>query len=167
MPNNITGLDEVQAKLRQLGNKRKAKNAANRASRKAMNIVKKAARENAKRLDDKDSPEKIWKNIITKAARTRGTGVVVMRVGVKGGASQYANTRVNRRAGRAGRTYQTQGDKKNPGGDTWYWRFKEFGSATNSADPFLRPALNNNINAVQAEFTRAYSAELDKEIAKL
>ena len=167
MPNNITGLDEVQAKLRQLGNKRKAKNAANRASRKAMNIVKKAARENAKRLDDKDSPEKIWKNIITKAARTRGTGFVVMRVGVKGGASQYANTRVNRRAGRAGRTYQTQGDKKNPGGDTWYWRFKEFGSATNSADPFLRPALNNNINAVQAEFTRAYSAELDKEIAKL
>ena len=167
MANDITGLDEVQAKLRQLGNKRKAKNAATRASRKAMNIVKKAARENAKRLDDKDSPEKIWKNIITKAARTRGTGFVVMRVGVKGGASQYANTRVNRRAGRAGRTYQTQGDKKNPGGDTWYFRLVEYGSSTNSASPFMRPAMNNNKDAVQAEFTRAYSAELDKEIAKL
>ncbi|MBO1529650.1 HK97 gp10 family phage protein [Psychrobacter sp. F1192] len=167
MANEITGLDEVQAKLRQLGNKRKAKNAANRASRKAMNIVKKAARENAKRIDDKDSPEKIWKNIVVKAGKTKGYDNVTMKVGVKGGARKYANTRANRRANRAGRSYQTQGSKKNPGGDTWYWRFKEFGSATNNADPFLRPALNNNINAVQAEFTRAYSAELDKEIAKL
>ena len=66
MANEITGLDEVQAKLRILGNKRKAKNAANRASRKAMNIVKDAARKNAKSIDDKDSPNKIWKNIATK-----------------------------------------------------------------------------------------------------
>ena len=58
-------------------------------------------------------------------------------------------------------------DKKNPGGDTWYWRFEEFGTATNNAHPFLRPALNNNIDAVRAEFTRSYSEELDKEIAKL
>lgn len=167
MANDITGLDEVQAKLRQLGNRRQAKNAANRASRKAMNIVKKAARDNAKLLDDKDSPEKIWKNIVVKAGRTKGYDYVMMRVGVRGGAKQYAKTADNKRANRAGRTYQTGGDKKNPGGDTWYFRLVEFGSATNSARPFLRPAFNNNIEAVKAEFTRAYSAELDKEIAKL
>lgn len=167
MANEITGLDEVQEKLRRLGNERKAKNAATRASRKAMNIVKKEAVQNAKALDDKDSPERIWKNIITKAARTRGTGFVVMRVGVKGGARQYGANAANRRAGRVGRRYQTQGDKKNPGGDTWYWRLVEYGSATNNATPFMRPALNNNQAAVQAEFARAYSEELDKEIAKL
>ncbi|TEW87173.1 HK97-gp10 family putative phage morphogenesis protein [Psychrobacter sp. 230] len=167
MANEITGLDGVQAKLRQLGNQRKAKNAAVRSSRKAMNIVKKAAVVNAKAFDDKDSPEKIWKNIVTKAGKTKGVDNVVMKVGVKGGAKNYGTNADNRRANRIGRTYQTQGDKKNPGGDTWYWRFKEFGSATNSADPFLRSALNNNMDAVQVEFSRAYKEELDKEIAKL
>ena len=152
MANDITGLDEVQAKLRQLGNKRKAKNAANRASRKAMNIVKKAAVLNAKALDDKDSPEKIWKNIITKPGKNEGVDSLTMNVGVKGGAKKR---------------FGASAGKPNSGGDTWYWRFVEFGSATNNAKPFLRPALNNNIDAVKAEFTRAYSEELDKEIAKL
>jgi len=165
--NEITGLDEVQAKLQQLGNARKAKNAATRASRKAMNIVKKAAVQNAKALDDKDSPEKIWKNIITKAGKTKGVDGVVMKVGVKGGARNYGTNADNRRAGRIGRRYQTQGDKKNPGGDTFYWRYLEYGTATNSATPLLRPALNNNIDAVQAEFKRSFLEELDKEIAKL
>tara|TARA_R110000850_G_scaffold245245_2_gene370072 strand:+ start:840 stop:1292 length:453 start_codon:yes stop_codon:yes gene_type:complete len=150
MANEITGLDEVQARLRQLGNERKAKNAATRASRKAMNIVKKAAVVNAKALDDKDSPERIWKNIVTKPSRTKGTGLVVMRVGVKGGAKKRA-----------------QSGKPNSGGDTWYFRLVEYGSATNNATPFMRPALNNNMDAVQAEFSRAYKEELDKEIAKL
>lgn len=167
MANEITGLDEVQAKLRQLGNARKAKNAATRASRKAMNIVKKAAIQNAKSIDDKNSSERIWKNIITKAGKTKGVDNVTMRVGVKGGARQYGASRENRRANRIGSTYATQGDKKNPGGDTWYWRFVEFGSSVNSANPFLRPALNNNIDAVQTEFTQAFSAELEKELAKL
>lgn len=167
MANEITGLDEVQAKLRQLGNTRKAKNAATRASRKAMNIVKKEAVQNAKALDDKGSTERIWKNIITKPGKTRGVDYVIVKVGVKGGARKYGASRENKRANRTGQTYQTQGDKKNPGGDTWYWRFIEFGSSVNSARPFLRPALNNNIAAVQAEFASAFSAELDKEIAKL
>lgn len=152
MANEITGLDEVQARLRVLGNKRKAKNAANRASRKAMNIVKKAAVQNAKAIDDKNSPEKIWKNIVTKPGKTKGLDSVMMKVGVKGGAKKR---------------FMASPSKPNSGGDTWYWRFDEFGSATNSARPFLRPAMNNNIDAVKAEFTRAYSAELDKEIAKL
>ncbi|MGO2278035.1 HK97-gp10 family putative phage morphogenesis protein [Psychrobacter sp. AOP7-C1-14] len=167
MANEITGLDEVQAKLRQLGNQRKAKNAAVRSSRKAMNIVKKAAVVNAKAFDDKDSPEKIWKNIVTKAGKTKGVDNVVMKVGVKGGAKKYGTNADNRRANRIGRTYQTQGSKANSGGDTWYWRFPEFGTAHQSATPFLRPALNNNMDAVKIEFTRAYKEELDKEIAKL
>lgn len=167
MANEITGLDEVQEKLRQLGNARKAKNAATRSSRKAMNIVKKAAVQNAKALDDKDSPERIWKNIITKAGKTKGVDNVVMKVGVKGGARKYGANADNRRAGRVGRRYQTQGDKKNPGGDTWYFRLVEYGSATNNANPFMRPALNNNMDAVQAEFKRSFLEELDKEISKM
>lgn len=150
MANEIEGLDAVLAKLEQLGNKRKSKNAATRASRKAMNIVRKAAVQNAKAIDNKDSPNKIWKNIATQAKKTKGTDLVMMKVGVKGGAKKRVQT-----------------GKPNSGGDTWYWRFDEFGTSNQSARPFLRPAINNNIDAVQKEFAESYMAELDKEIAKL
>jgi len=152
MANEIAGLDEVQAKLRQLGNTRKAKNAATRASRKAMAVVRKAAIQNAKTLDNKGSQNKIWKNITIKASKTKGD-LVMMKVGVKGGARHYVK----------GMPSQT-GDS---GGDTFYWRFIEFGTATKPARPFLRSALNNNINQVQNDFADLYGAELDKEIAKL
>lgn len=167
MANDITGLDEVQAKLRELGNKRKAKNAATRASRKAMNIVKKAAIENAKGLDDKDSTNRIWKNIITKPGKSKGYDLLMMKVGVKGGARKYPNTAPNRRKGVVGQTYETGGSSKNAGGDTFYWRYQEYGTATNNAHPFMRPALNNNTDAVQAEFKRSFSEEIDKEISKM
>ncbi|MGP5546248.1 HK97-gp10 family putative phage morphogenesis protein [Psychrobacter alimentarius] len=167
MANEIEGLDEVIARMRELGEPRKVKNAATRSARKAMNIVRKAAIENAKGLDDKDSSNRIWKNIITKPNKTKGYGYLMMRVGVKGGARKYPNTAPNRRKGVVGQTYETGGSSKNAGGDTWYWRFLEYGSATNSATPFLRPALNNNKDAAESEFKRSFSEELDKEIAKL
>lgn len=150
MANEITGLDGVQARLRILGNTRKAKNAATRASRKAMSVVRKAAVQNAKALDDKGTTNKIWKNIAVQATKTRGTDTVLMKVGVKGGAKKRA-----------------QSGKPNSGGDTWYWRFDEFGTATQSARPFLRPALNSNLNQVQDEFAVLFEAEIEKEIAKL
>jgi len=148
MANEITGLDAVQAKLRLLGNKRKAKNAATRSARKAMNIVNKAAKVNAKALDDKGSGNKIWKNIVTKAGKTKGADTVMMKVGIKGGAKKVSGT-------------------GNSGGDTWYWRFQEFGTSRHAATPFMRPAFSNNKDAVEAEFKRSFSEELDKEIAKL
>lgn len=167
MANEITGLDEVLDKIRLLGKPSKVKNAATRSARKAMNIVKKAAIENAKGLDDKDSTNRIWKNIITKPSKSKGYDSLMMKVGVKGGSRRYPDTRPNRRKGVAGQMYETGGSKLNAGGDTWYWRFLEYGSATNSATPFLRPALNNNKDAVEAEFKRSFNEELDKEIAKL
>ncbi|MDO5769454.1 MAG: HK97 gp10 family phage protein [Psychrobacter sp.] len=167
MATEIEGLDEVLAKFQQLGDPRKSKNAATRSARKAMNIVKKDAIANAKALDDAASPERIWKNITVKASRSKDKGVIVMKVGVKGGARQYVNTKRNRREGRAGQTYQTAGDKSNPGGDTWYWRMVELGTAHSAAAPFLRPALYNNLSNVQSTFTDAFSIELDKEIDKL
>ncbi|WP_374987639.1 HK97-gp10 family putative phage morphogenesis protein, partial [Klebsiella pneumoniae] len=72
----------------------------------------------------------------------RRTGDPTFRVGVMGGARQYANTKANVRKGRAGKSYNTAGDKGNPGGDTWYWRFLEFGTEHAAARPIIRPALN-------------------------
>lgn len=84
---NIEGLEPVQEKFKRLGNSRLIKNAARRSMRKAMAIVRDAARNNAKGIDDPETAEKIWKNIAIAAGKTRNPNEVVMRVGVRGGAS--------------------------------------------------------------------------------
>ena len=147
MANEIEGLDEVIEKMRLLGKPRKVKNAATRSARKAMNIVNKAAKANAKKFDDKDTGNKIWKNIATRPSKTK-VNFVMMKVGVRGGAKEVKGT-------------------GNSGGDTWYWRFKEFGTSNHAASPFMRPAFSNNKDAVQDEFFKDFKEQLDKEIAKL
>ena len=151
MAEQIEGLDDVTAKMRELSSPKKQKNAATRSARKAMAVVRKAAVANAKALDDSNSPERIWKNIQVKASKTK-QGFVLMKVGVRGGAMSYANT--------------TAGSKENPGGDTWYWRLIETGRSGVPARPFLRPALNNNVDGVQDGFVTDFKDQLDKEIAR-
>ena len=162
----ITGLDEVEANFKKIGNPRKQKNTTTRAARRAMNIVRKAAADNAKSIDDTETPNRIWKNIATRTGRTRGTGMVLMRVGVRGGAQEYAKTKANVRKGRAGKTYATAGSKKNPGGDTFYWRYQELGRSGMPAQPFMRIALWNNTENVKAEFVKDFKEQIDKELSK-
>lgn len=165
MTKNIEGLDAVINKMRTLSDDRKQKKAATRSARRAMAIVRKAAIENAKAIDDEQTSERIWRNIATSAAKTK-LDFVLMRVGVRGGARSYMQTRANVRKGIVGQQYATDGSKQNPGGDTWYWRLLEFGTARTRAKPFMRPALNNNAQNVESEFVADYKAQLDKEIAK-
>lgn len=165
MAEQIEGLDDVTAKMRELSNPKKQKNAATRSARKAMAVVRKAAIANAKALDDKETGERIWKNIAIKPSKTKN-GFVLMRVGVRGGARSYAATRENVRSGRVGQQYATDGSKDNPGGETFYWRFVELGTSRTAAKPFLRPALNNNVDGVQDGFVTDFKDQLDKEIAR-
>ena len=147
---NIEGLDEVQEKLKRLGNPRLIKNAARRSMRKAMAIVRDAARANAKGIDDPETAEKIWKNIAIAAGKTRNPNEVVMRVGVRGGAS-----------------FSNPNPPSTSGGDTRHFRWVEFGSANNPPTPFLRPALSNNIPQVTNQFATSFNQEIEKELAKL
>ena len=147
---NIEGLDEVQEKLKRLGNPRLMKNAARRSARKAMAIVRDAARSGAKAIDDPQTAEKIWKNIAIAAGKTKDPNSVVMRVGVRGGAS-----------------FSNPNPPNTSGGDTRHWRFIEFPSANNPGTPFMRPALQNNIQAVTNSFAENFNKEIDKELAKL
>ena len=147
---NIEGLDEVQEKLKRLGNPRLMKNAARRSMRKAMAIVRDAARSGAKSIDDPQTSEKIWKNIAIAAGKTRNQNKVVMRVGVRGGAS-----------------FSNPNPPNTSGGDTRHWRWLEFGSVHNPPTPFMRPALQNNIQSVTNSFAENFNKEIDKELAKL
>jgi HK97 gp10 family phage protein len=150
----LEGLEPVQEKLKRLGNARLIKNAARRSMRKAMAIVRDAARANAKGIDDPETAEKIWKNIAIAAGKTRNPNEVVMRVGVRGGAAQNANT-------------DRAALSKLSGGITTYWRYLEFGSANMPATPFMRPALSNNISQVTNQFATSFNQEIEKELAKL
>lgn len=145
----IEGLDQLEAKLKNLKNPKRIKNIARKAARQAMNIVRDSARNNAKLIDDPQTSEKIWKNVTTQGGKSKNANEIVMRVGVRGGAS-FSN--------------------KNPpqlsGGDTRHWRWIEFGSSHNPAVPFMRPALSTNIQPITKKFTDVFNAELDKELAK-
>lgn len=165
MTKHIEGIDAVIDKMRTLSDDRKQKNAATRSARRAMATVRKAAIENAKAIDDEQTSEQIWRNIAISAGKTK-RGFVLMRVGVRGGARSYMQTRENIRKGRVGEKYKTDGSKQNPGGDTWYWRLVELGTARTRAKPFLRLALFNNVERVEEGFITDYQTQLDKEIAK-
>ena len=146
----IQGLDDVQRKLKQLGSAKITKSIVRKASRQAMNIVRDAARLNAKAIDDPETMEKIWKNIAVAGGKTRNSNEIVMRVGVRGGAS-----------------FSNRNPPNTPGGDTRHWRFKELPTSQTTATPFMRPALSTNIQQVTTKFTQVFSTELDKELAKL
>lgn len=164
------GLEEVLKKLDRLSNQRLVKNAANRAARKAMNIVKDAAKQNAKRIDDPVTREAIYENVTVSQGKTRNSSYVRMRVGIMGGAGSNSKSKkiVFKERKKRGEAKQVLDDDTValPGGNTKYWRFIEFGTSHIPATPFMRPALANNIQQVTNEFTEAFSLELDKELLK-
>lgn len=154
----IEGLDEVQRKLKLLP-ERMGRNAMRRALRRGANIMRDAARANAKRFDDPATREAIWRNVVVKGMarrQERSGGFIGMKVGILGGARDM------RKYG------ETKGKGKgNPGGDTFHWRFLEFGTSKMGAQPFMRPAMENSAGKVFAETAKAMSEQLDKELAKI
>lgn len=144
------GLDGVQKRLKQLGSDKIAKRMARKAARQAMNIVRDAARDNAKAIDDPETSEKIWKNIATQGGKTRNRSEIKMRVGVRGGAS-----------------FSNKNPPKTSGGDTRHWRWIEYGKTGVPAAPFMRPALSSNIGPVIDRFAQVFNAELDRELGAL
>lgn len=164
---SMAGVDSLVAKLSAVNDDVKTKG-GRFALRKAANLIAQKGKENALRLDDPETAESIEKNIVVRfnGRRFKVNGDIAFRVGVLGGAAQYANTRYNRRKGKAGKLYATGGDKGNPGGDTWYWRFLEFGTSKIAAKPFMRPALENNIQGATDLFVSEYSKSITRAIAR-
>lgn len=123
-------------------------------------IVQHAAQERARALDDPKTPKAIWKEIAirTNAKMGRQNQGLALQIGVLGGARKYSNTDSNKRHRRVGRTYITPGN-------VYYWRFLEFGTSKMKAQPFMRPALENNVNSVSSAITDKLNGAID-ELAK-
>lgn len=148
---NIEGLAEIERKLKQLPEKI-GRNAMRRALRKGANVIRDAARSNAKRIDDPETREQIWKNIAVASGgrrREKEAGGVMMRVGVRGGARP------------------TRGDNGTPGGNTTYWRFVELGTSEARAQPFLTPAGAEKAQAAYDATAADMIKQIDKELSKL
>lgn len=148
---SITGTEEIVRKLRLIPEK-VGRNAMRRALRKGANVIRDAARNNARLMDDNLTREAIWKNIAVQGGSRRferREGGPKMRVGVLGGA---------KRSG---------GDPSAPGGDTYYWRYLEFGTAEMPARPFFRNAIASSVEAAVSATLNAMNTEADKELRKL
>lgn len=149
---NVEGLAEIERKLKLLP-QRAGQNAMRRALRKGANVVRDAARANARRIDDPETAAKIYKNIAVSAGgrrREQQAGGPMMRVGVRGGArplKKGTNTGL-------------------PGGNTTHWRFIEFGTSEARAQPFMRPAATSNVSRVAEVVFASADEELNKELAK-
>ncbi|WP_426156760.1 HK97-gp10 family putative phage morphogenesis protein [Pseudomonas sp. TSRC2-2] len=143
----LQGLESVVANMRGLAPKLQ-KRGLRKAAREAMNIVRDDAKARAKVLDDPETAEKVWKNIITQEAtkQSRREGGVVMRVGVRGG---------------AGANQHSKDASGNPGGDTRHWRYIEFGTQFTPPAPFMRPAFSQNVGAVTDQFIASLNREID------
>jgi HK97 gp10 family phage protein len=79
-------------------------------------------------------------------------------VGVRGGVARYANTAKNRREGIAGKEYKADGE-------TFYWKFHEFGTEKMAARPFIVPAFEETKYRA-AEAIKAKLAERVETLAR-
>lgn len=155
----MDGLAELQKKLKALPT-RIGLNATRRALRKGANVIRDKARRNAASINDPRTSEDIAKNIVVQGGgrrREKQTGGPMMRVGVLGGAKSK----------KGGGTFEVGGSRTNPGGDTFYWRFLEFGTSEMPARPFLLPAARESEGPALNAIVAAMRVEFDKELAKL
>lgn len=148
---SLIGLDEVRRKLAQVPVKLRTKG-SKRALGRAAAIVRKAARQNALRVDDSETGRRIADNVgqRVRSGYSRRTGDAMVSVGVL------------TQKGRIPKGNPDQGKK----GNTPHWHLIELGTEKTRAQPFLRPALEGNINAVIDKFAVELDKELDKALAE-
>ncbi len=141
----ITGLDEIKKRLKLVSDDM-ANKGGRSALRSAANVIRKEAKLRAEQLDDPTTENKIADNIAVRWDRKqfRKTGNPSFRVGVLGGAKKDS------------------GKKTGKGGDTFYWRFLEFGTEKMAARPFMRPAMDAQQQQAIDKFVEAYKKQLDK-----
>lgn len=149
---NVEGLDELLARMDNISFDIRRKG-GRFAMRKAANLIREKARENAAQLDDPKSAADISANVALRFSPKdfRRNGNLVFRVGVLGGAG--------------GRKAAAQLSGL-PGQDTRHWRQQEFGNINHPAQPFMRRALAENIQAATNEFITHYNKALDRALRR-
>lgn len=149
---SLTGLDEVLGKIASVKNDVTLKG-GRFALRKAANLVVDAAKGNAANINDPTTGRSIADNIALRfsSRRFKQSGDLMFRVGVLQGAVLP----------KPGEEADTGG-----GGPTPHWRLIEFGTENMPANPFMRRALSDNIDAVIGAFVTNYDKALARAIKR-
>lgn len=149
---SLTGIDELLGKLDAVTYDVKRKG-GRFALRKAAQVVVAKAKANAQRIDDADTGRTIADNI---ALRWNGrlfkrTGDLGFRIGVLTGST---------------RNLQPGNPDTGAGGATPHAMLVELGTSRARAQPYMRPAMENNINEITNEFLTQYDKALTRAIKK-
>lgn len=144
----LTGWDKLTARLDALPQKVRRR-IGNKALGKAAAVVKKAAKANAMKNDDPMTGRRIADNIAqrVRSAYARRTGNLMVSVGVltETGRIPPGNPDTGRR------------------GNTPHWHLVELGTSVAAPEPYLQPALSQNVEAAITAFQTEFSKQLDKE----
>lgn len=146
----LQGVDALVAKLDSVSKEIRFKG-GRFGLRKAANLVAAAAKEGAAQFDDAETGRSIAENVAVRFSnRTfKRTGDLLFRVGVLGGASIKGSNE--------------DGGLKSP---TPHWRLLEFGTEKMRAQPFMRPALSENISACIETFAAETNKSIDRAIKR-
>lgn len=148
----ITGVDELNAKLAALTYETRRKGGRAALRRAAMVIVNQA-KTNAAQLDDAATGRSIANNIAARWSSRffkQTGGDMMFRVGVQGGA----------------RVTEPGNPDTGSGGPTPHWRFLELGTSEHAARPFLRPAAEQKSQQVMDTFMMEYNKAIDRAIKR-
>ena len=139
----LEGIDELLIKFKTVSDQVQGK-VTQFALRKASNVMRDRVKASLRRYDDPTTREAIFENVIAKnqPRRFRQAGELQTRLGILGGARSRAE------------------NEQHPGGDTFYWRFLEFGK---EKSPGKRP-ITSAVIASQGEFYSTFSREMEKAI---
>lgn len=146
----MTGVDELSKKLEGLKYDMKKKG-GRFALRKAAQVIRNAARQNALAVDDTATGRSIAKNIVEKwnGRLNKESGDLGFRIGVTGGAKvPKLNT------------------DEGAGGPTPHWRLLEFGTEKMAARPFFARALPENAQRATDTFITEYGKSIDRALKR-
>jgi len=152
----LEGLEEALKKLDEMA-KNVQKKHVKKALREGAKIVQKSAKEKAQKINDPKTRADISKNIVIRAGKTPDKNSVKVRIGVKDGGQFW---RKNKKVQRKGKKRQPNPHYTPLVNDTRHFWLVEFGTAKTKAQPYMRPALESNIDNA----TAAVTASLKKDI---
>ena len=153
MSGGLEGMESLRAKFKQLKGE-EAQKIFKSAAGAGAKVIRLEVQKGAQGIDDPDTRETIAKNVAQRAKGKRylPANAVGVRVGIKGGAKAQ------------------QGGKKaattNQGGQTYHWRFVEFGTKKMPAQPFMRPAMAASTDKATAAFVDSAKKRLDAALRK-
>ena len=156
----IEGLEDALKKMDEMA-KNVAKKHVKKALRAAAKPVLQSAKDNAKNIDDPDTAANIAKNLVIRPGKTSDKNSAKVRIGVKGGGQFW---RSNKNVQRKGKPRESNPHYTPLPNDTRHFWLVEFGTAKTRAQPYMRPALEANIQNATDTFAESLKADLMGDI---